>query len=277
MRSSSALFRERLQTLPYLTTVTSFVIVLLAIGCSVVFPGLRTALALAPGSVLGGGLYRLVTYPIVHQNVMHALFNMFALLPVLSSFEEDTGTVATAGALLLFSIVPGIAYTVVAPILFTKPPTVLGSSGWVFTLMAYFAMKEFSFRHTIALTPTVQIPTWITPILTLLLVALLLPGSSFLGHLLGLLTGYGYALGYLNPAKLPQGVVLRIEAALGNANLTRLVPRFVSDDYASKHRVVIDTSIDANAPAEGASPLILPSVGPSRSAAFSGHGRALGS
>ncbi|KAK9247207.1 hypothetical protein V1506DRAFT_532631 [Lipomyces tetrasporus] len=281
MRASPQLqfLKDRYVTLPYLTTLVTCVICGLYVSGLLFASSLPFSFALNPTAVLHGGIHRLVTYPLVHQNFVHLFFNMAALVPVLSSFEEETGTIGTAGCLFLFSAVPGLAYTITA-LIFSSNLITLGASGWVFTLMAYFSLKDYAVRPSIYLTPTVQIPTWSTPIITLIVIALLLPGSSFLGHVYGLLAGYGYGLGYLNFGKIPQQAILNSETVLVKYNLTKAIPRFISDDSASKHRVIIDTTVDAGVPSGNASPVLSPITGAGQGGqgrAFSGQGRPLGS
>ncbi|KAK7202692.1 hypothetical protein BZA70DRAFT_313154 [Myxozyma melibiosi] len=265
--------RDRYTSLPYLTTLIAGTLIALRIT-GLFFSGVNGFLALNPSAVLHGGFHRLLTYPLVHQNFMHLLFNFFALIPVLSVFEEETGTVGTAGCLALFSVAPGVAYVFIS--LFTGSTTTLGASGWVFSLMAYFALKDAAIRSTIYINPRFQIPTWSTPLLTLLVIAILLPASSFLGHLLGLAVGYAYGLGYLEQAKLPQQLILKAETALSARQLTKALPRFISDDSASKHRVVFDGSMDAGVPSGSTSPVLGAQTG-GTSSPFSGQGRPLGS
>lgn len=44
-------------------------------------------------------VYRLNTYPLIHVNFLHALFNVLALTPLLERFEAEHGTLLT-GAML---------------------------------------------------------------------------------------------------------------------------------------------------------------------------------
>ncbi|KAK9469855.1 hypothetical protein V1512DRAFT_20077 [Lipomyces arxii] len=265
--------KDRYGALPYITTVVVGIMGLLYCF-SLLSSSVTKVLALNPSAVLHGGIHRLITYPLVHQDFFHVFFNVFALVPVLSSFEEETGTVATVGCLYFFSVIPGVVY-VLTSLLFSSNVVTLGASGWVFSLMAYFALKDYAVRQTIYLNQSIQIPTWSTPVLTLLLIALLLPGSSFWGHLYGLLVGYAYGLGYIPVARLPAQLVYKVESTLSQYNLTRALPRFVSDESASKHRVVIDTTVDAGVPSGGTSPVLAPVGGVGRSA-FNGQGRPLG-
>lgn len=40
-------------------------------------------------------VYRLNTYPLIHLNLLHAILNIFALVPLLERFEADHGTLLT--------------------------------------------------------------------------------------------------------------------------------------------------------------------------------------
>lgn len=66
----------------------------------------------------------------------------------------------------------------------------LRSSIWVFTLLAMEAVKTFKTNPYFTL-GTTQIPTWITPLVLVLFTSFLIPHTSFLGHVCGLLVGYG--------------------------------------------------------------------------------------
>lgn len=40
-------------------------------------------------------MYRLNTYPFIHVGFLHALFNVFALTPLLERFEAENGTLVS--------------------------------------------------------------------------------------------------------------------------------------------------------------------------------------
>ncbi|KAK9470537.1 uncharacterized protein V1510DRAFT_383039 [Dipodascopsis tothii] len=257
------LLKDRFLVLPCLTTVLVGTIAAVFV-LSTAFPALATTLALSSQGVLSGGVYRLVTYPLAHAGVLHVLFNVLALVPVLSSFEEETGTVATSWLLFVFTLVPGLGLCLLsivtggasagAPTTYT-----MGASGWVFTLMAYFAMKDYAIRPALYLTNTVSVPTYLMPVLTLAICTVVFPGSSLVGHVLGLAMGYAYALNKLAPVKLSQRAVQSAETILGMYGATRVVPRFVSDEAAAKVRVVsIDSSVDSGVPSGSTSPVLAP-------------------
>lgn len=60
---------------------------------------------------------------------------------------------------------------------------------WVFLLLGMEAIRTYKVNPYLVV-GTHNIPTWTTPIALLLCVAALVPSSSFLGHLAGLVVGY---------------------------------------------------------------------------------------
>lgn len=60
---------------------------------------------------------------------------------------------------------------------------------WVFLLLGIEAMKAYRANPSFKVGPY-SIPTWTSPIGILLAMAALVPSSSFLGHLSGLVVGY---------------------------------------------------------------------------------------
>lgn len=71
--------------------------------------------------------------------------------------------------------------------------SVFGASIWVFTLLAMEAMKTYRSNPFFELSGF-KIPTWATPLAGLLVVWVLIPNTSLLGHMCGLVFGYGCKL-----------------------------------------------------------------------------------
>ena len=64
------------------------------------------------------------------------------------------------------------------------------NSIWVFTLLAMEAVKTYKTNPHFQI-GDYKIPTWTTPIVMVLFVSFLVPNTSFLGHVCGLIFGYG--------------------------------------------------------------------------------------
>lgn len=117
---------------------------------------------------------------------------------------------------------------------------------WVFLLLGMEAIRTYKTNPYFTIS-TYNIPTWITPLLLVVVTAALLPSSSFLGHLAGLLVGYGckcsfpsapvlrtgsltrtiVGLGYLKFLAPPEWALRFIE---GKLNLLGRLPHYVSVD-----------------------------------------------
>lgn len=183
------------------------------------FTNLNDSIALSSKDLLALDLNRLSFYPLGHLSVFHLLFNCVSLLAPLSKFERKNGTVITGVVLNLITVIAGLIYSVLK---FNSPVSILGASGWVFTLMSYFAYKESLISPVYQITPTTKFPTLLTPFIPLVLIAVLVPGSSFVGHLAAIVTGYILALGYLKILLPPSRIIQWIEVKL--EKLINLIP-----------------------------------------------------
>jgi membrane associated rhomboid family serine protease len=135
------------------------------------------SLALSPGEVRDGEWWRLVTSGFLHIGPIHLLFNMMALWVL----GRDVETVLGRGrflALYLISLLGGAA----AVMLFYAPDeSVAGASGAVFGLMGGLAVVLKRLR-----VPAGQV---IGLIMVNVVISVLIPGISLIGHLGGLVVG----------------------------------------------------------------------------------------
>lgn len=81
----------------------------------------------------------------LHLSLLHLCLNGWALLPLLSSFELQNGTVRTGIVLNCLGTVTGVSYILLSFVFFPNS-AVLGSSAWVFSFLAYFSYQES--KHT---------------------------------------------------------------------------------------------------------------------------------
>ncbi|ODQ66227.1 hypothetical protein NADFUDRAFT_7061, partial [Nadsonia fulvescens var. elongata DSM 6958] len=138
---------------------------------------------------------RLVTYTWVHLSVIHILLNVFILMSLLPKFERQFGTIRTSLTLICLSIAPALIYCGLS-LLFFPHTLVGGASGIVFSLWGYYSYRDSLTTPTLQFSENFAIPMWASPVFTLLITALLVPDSSFVGHFLGLIAGWGLVLGY---------------------------------------------------------------------------------
>ena len=80
-------------------------------------------------------------------------------------------------------------YLVIERLVFRANHTVMGASIWVFLLLGMEAIRNYRTNPHLIIA-THHIPTWTTPLLLALVVAAIVPNTSLLGHICGVLVGY---------------------------------------------------------------------------------------
>jgi membrane associated rhomboid family serine protease len=188
--------------------------------------------------------HRLTTYPFLHFGLLHLLFNIISLTPLLSEFESQQGSINT---LILFSgpftTIPALLYVLIESFVFRHDTPVQGASMWIFILLSS------RFVHMAQATPhitliTYNIPTLAIPLLFVLLTAILVPHTSLLGHVLGVATGYAWGFGYLKFLVPPERALRWIE---GKLNLLGRLPWYVSVDQKTFGRYgILDNGSNGN-------------------------------
>ncbi|PGH10216.1 rhomboid protein 2 [Helicocarpus griseus UAMH5409] len=183
--------------------------------------------ALIPSETGLSSMYRLNTYPIIHNGLFHAFWNLLALTPLLERFEAEHGTL-TSVALFVgpLSTLPAGLYLFVEKVILRGNTAVLGSSVWIFLLLGIEAIKTFQMNPHFVL-GSYRIPTWTTPLFLIVIVFALVPNTSLLGHLCGVSVGYVFGLGYLKFLVPPEKILRWIE---GKLNLLGRLPHYVSVD-----------------------------------------------
>lgn len=189
--------------------------------------------ALIPDEMGIATLYRMNTFPFIHLNLWHAILNALAIAPLLERFEGEYGTLV---CLALFfgplTTLPAFTYVGVEKFVFGGNVAVMGASMWVFVLLGIEAIRTNKLNPKFII-GTWSIPTWTTPIAILLATAALFPSSSILGHLCGLVVGYGAGLGLLKYLAPPEKILRWIE---GKLNLLGRLPHYVSVDQKTYGR-----------------------------------------
>ncbi|KAL2751935.1 hypothetical protein ACRALDRAFT_1066384 [Sodiomyces alcalophilus JCM 7366] len=183
--------------------------------------------ALDPTEISIASGYRINTFPFIHVNFIHAVLNLVALTPLLERFETEFGTL-TSLALFMgpLTTIPAVLYIVLEVFVLRGNTAVMGASVWVFLLLGVEAIRTFKSNPYLTIA-TWQIPTWTMPLIMVVAVSALVPGTSFLGHLCSVCVGYLFGLGYLRFLAPPEKILRWIESKL---NLLGRLPHYVSVD-----------------------------------------------
>lgn len=207
-----------------------------------VYPPDSTALLLTPWAPYELNLNAISFYIFPHVNLVHLVLNLFALFPLLSKYEATHGTVYTGVTLNVVAVVTALQYCLVGMLLYPSQ-AVGGLLGECFTFLTYYCFKEHVTTPVIYTFKIngreVLIPTLYFPFVNLFLIAVLVPSTSFFGHLAGIGTGYLLATDRVNFMFPPLKVILFIEKKLapGIAKLQQLV-NFIKEEDAVNERGV---------------------------------------
>lgn len=185
-------------------------------------------------------MHRLNTYPLLHLGFFHLLLNAIAVIPLVERFEAENGSLVTL--LLLtgpFATLPGLTYVFIEKFVFHFNTPVAGASIWVFLLLASEALKAHKTNPNFQIGPY-HIPTWTAPLIGNLFVCVLLPRTSFIGHLCGIGIGSLWGLGYVRFLVPSERILRWVE---GKLNLLGRVPHYVSVDQKTYGRYGILPSV----------------------------------
>ncbi|KAI0423813.1 Gaa1-like protein [Xylaria sp. FL1042] len=178
-------------------------------------------------------MYRVNTFPLIHKSLLHTFFNILALTPLLERFETEFGTLTS---LALFfgplTTIPALVYVLLERVVLGGNHAVLGASLWVFLLLGMEGVRTYKTNPYLVI-GTYHVPTWTTPLFMAVVIQALVPGTSFLGHLCGVGTGYLFGLGYLKFLAPPEWILREIESRL---NLLGRLPHYVSVDQKTYGR-----------------------------------------
>ncbi|CAK9442223.1 uncharacterized protein LODBEIA_P59660 [Lodderomyces beijingensis] len=173
-----------------------------------------SSVVLYPRSPLELNLNALSLYCLFHVNYFHWLVNMVALVTPLALYERRHGTVYTGITLNLLTVVAALQYCVLGLVLY--PDTgVIGLSGIIFSFMSYMAYQEHKYKPVVETFHVAgrefKLYTLAVPVIAAFVCLVLVPGSSFFGHLAGISTGYLLGMGYIQKLFPPSSVILKIE------------------------------------------------------------------
>lgn len=146
--------------------------------------------------------YRIVTAAMTHLDIMHLVFNMAGLWSVglVESWLGHMWYVETTVLLLFLS--EGIWLGLMHVLIYRFGKTgymdssAVGYSGVLFGWMTLIQMVDFS--YSISLPGGISLPIVLMPFVYLVVTKMLIPRSSLLGHLAGILAGYLVGWGAFN-------------------------------------------------------------------------------
>lgn len=199
-----------------------------------------TALVLYPDTPLKFDLNTISFYIFPHVNLIHLFINLISLFPLIAAFEKVNGTVYTGITLNLLAVLTAIMYCIPGLLLYPSDG-VAGLLAIFFSFLTYFCQKEHSLTPVIFLFKVanhdISIPTEYFQFVNLFFIAVLIPSTSFFGHLAGIGAGYLLAHDYLKVLYPPLKTLLFIEDKFsGGISKLKLLVSFVSEEDAAVKR-----------------------------------------
>ena len=155
-------------------------------------PALVGALPLCPDRVIAQlELWRILTAAFTHGGPMHIIMNMITLVAVGKPIEDKLGSTPFIALVILIATLSGIIYIIldlIAVYAGFNSYCAVGFSGVLFALVVLETKLEPQQNRSIFGFFTV--PSNVYPWALLVLLQIMLPGISFLGHLSGILVGF---------------------------------------------------------------------------------------
>ncbi|XP_059844067.1 rhomboid domain-containing protein 3 [Hypanus sabinus] len=170
--------------------------------------GAEKAFSLSAGPVLSRcQVHRLLSYCFCHDNIFTLLVNVVFLIFLSSHLEEQLGTIRYIYLTIIFAVFSAIFYLLSGKLLSLEETAVCGFTSVHFAMVTLSCCSsEMKRTFTVAGISPAAVP-WI-----LLTVAyLVIPGSSILLHICGVIIGLLYSYRFLFWLELPDFVVEYVE------------------------------------------------------------------
>jgi len=190
-----------LSSLPVVTRIILFVNVMIHILIFLTSASLGN-FSISANLVLNKGeYYRIITAAFVHVGLMHIAMNMSSLLQLGHSLESSFGSLQFFFLTLWTTLSTGFIYVAICVIgSYLGFPKMMFSSGVGFSgvLFCYALLEAY---HTTETTRSVfglfDIPAKMHPFVLLIILQVVIPNISFVGHVSGILSGLFVAFGLM--------------------------------------------------------------------------------
>jgi membrane associated rhomboid family serine protease len=194
---------------PPFSTFTFILICVLVYVIQVVANPALQKFTLNPYNVFRGDWYRIISSPFMHGNFMHILMNIVSYWTLGSTLERKLGSLFMFFTILWSIIMSSLFHIAMATamLLWTKGPfygNSLGFSGVLFHLL----VLECNLNPTLSrnIFGMLQMQSKYYPYALLILIQVIMPNISFLGHLSGIFVGSLQRL--WGPMLIPRGEYL---------------------------------------------------------------------
>ncbi|XP_067910998.1 rhomboid domain-containing protein 3 isoform X2 [Heterodontus francisci] len=152
-------------------------------------------------------VYRLLSYCFSHGNIFALLVNVTLLVVLSSHLEQQLGTIRYLYLAILFALLSALLYLLLGKLLSLDETPVCGFTTIQFAMVTLSCCSsEMKRTVTIAGIRTAAVPWILLPI-----AYLVIPGSSVLLHICGVIIGLIYSYRFLFCLELPNSVIESVE------------------------------------------------------------------
>jgi len=162
--------------------------------------------------------WRLFTAAWFHGGILHILMNMMAFQGLGTTIERQLGSLSLLYNIILFDLLIAILHVFISSVTFYTGlyldflfQCTVGLSGVIFALLVININNSESPSQN--LFGFLNVPTKIYPWVLLIVLQIIMPGVSFVGHLSGILIGYLYSYGYLDRLQFSSTTLSSIESS----------------------------------------------------------------
>lgn len=168
--------------------------------------------------IMKGQVWRIITGALLHGGLIHLLSNMMTFAQLGVSLESRIGTFSFFYHILLFTILTAFVDIFVAWFMYIGGNSsefygnAVGFSGVLFALLVID--NEISGGDERSIFGLFLVPSWTYPWAMLVLLSVIIPNVSLLGHFSGIIVGYMYNLGWLKWLSLSRETCNKLERKL---------------------------------------------------------------
>ncbi|NXC36182.1 RHBD2 protein, partial [Campylorhamphus procurvoides] len=198
---------------------------LLSVGASA--PGMlravraaHSAASLRPAALRDGEVHRLVTHIFVYEDLASLTCGAVAIWYFAGSFERNVGTVKHCFLTITFSVLSALLYLLLEPLV-SWVSEVGDAKGFLPVAFAMLGVSTTRSRMKRTLLFGYRLPVVLVPWFVLC-IAWVIPHSSLLGNLCGLLVGEAYGLGYCFCLDFPESVGSKLDRVFPFTLLKRI-------------------------------------------------------
>jgi membrane associated rhomboid family serine protease len=176
--------------------------------------------------------YRVFTSAVFHANIMHIGMNMLSTSAISSMLEKRIGTLRHIFSMLWAILLTAVIYLLIAWIAYA----VFGYDKWMYQnsigfsgIIFHMSVLECSLlpNQSRSIFGFFSVPSYLYPWALLVILQMLMPNLSFLGHLAGILTGTLQSYGFFEFILVGESFMMEMESWSALRWMTAL-PNFVS-------------------------------------------------